>query len=234
MKRILMLAGLPVLFLTGCWTVRKPVDPEIPVVQLPKGREVRVQLAGFDAQVTKYVPAYGYSTVTTFGGGPHPYCSRSGYYDSGLRTSMVSTTEFVPQLEATPAYWNRATDILEHAGCILQTKDPQYKVEVRFEGPFDEPGDTWAAVGWALCTLLTADYGAQDWTAKLKVYDVKTGRLLHEKDHRQRYETIVWGPIPLFSLGSERTSGPVMQDWCLSMLTETTAADALTFLSSVK
>jgi len=230
MKERLFAFGLLAGLLAGCWTVRDPVSPDVPAVCLPKGRDVRVQLEGFEAQVTRYVPAYGYATVTTFGGpyyyGPHR-C-----YDPGFGASTVSTTEFLPQTEATAVYRNRATDSFEHAGCILRAKDPRYRVEVRFEGPYDEAGDGWAMFGWAVCTLFTADYGAQDWTAKLRIHDLKTGKLVHEKDHMQRYETIVWGPIPFFSaLGSNRTSNAVMQDWCLTVLTDVTVADALTFLS---
>jgi len=234
MKKNKTVLVLSLSLLAGCWTVREPVAPDVRAERLPKDREVRVQLAGFDAQVTRYVPAYAYSTVTTFGS---PACCGPyrQYYDAGIGTSMVSTTGFLPQAEATATYRNRATDILERAGCILQTKDPQYRVEVRFEGPFDEPGDTWAMFGWSVCTLLTADYGAQDWTAKLKIHDMKTGKLVYEKDHTQRYEAVVWGPIPFFSpLGSDRTSTPVMQDWCLTMLTDVAVADALAFFAAAK
>jgi len=231
-KRLLALGFLTGL-LAGCWTVRNPVAPDMQPVHLPQGKEVRVELVGFDAQVTKYVPAYGYATVTTFGGpyyyGPHRYC------DPGFGTMMVSSTEYLPQTEATAIYRNRATDALEHAGCILRAKEPQYRMEVRFEGPSDESGDGWAAFGWAVCTLLTADHGAQDWTAKLRIHDVKTGKLVYEKDHMQRYEAVVWGPIPIFSpLGSDRTSDSVMQDWCLTVLTDVVVADALSFLASTR
>jgi len=234
MKTNLILCGLLPCLFVGCWTVRQPVAPDVPSVHLPTGKTIHVELAGFDAHVTTYVPAYAYSTVTTFGGGP--YCGPCRRYgDAGMGTAMVSTTEYLPQTASTPAYRNRATDLFEHAGCILKAKSPQYRVEVRFEGPFDESGDGWATFGWAACTLLTADYGAQDWTAKLKIHDLKTGKLVYEKDLRQRYEAIVWGPIPIFSpLGSDRTSGPVMQDWCLTMLTEVAVADALQFLSTAK
>jgi len=230
MKANTILLCLSFGFFAGCWTVREPVSPEVQVGHLPVGKEVRVQLSGFDALVTTYVPAYGYATVTTFGGGPY-----RRHYCGGMGTSMVSTTSFLPQTESTATYRNRATDLLEHAGCIVQTTAPLYRVEVRFEGPRDEQGDGWAMFGWTVCTLLTADYGAQNWTAKLKIHDVKTGKLVHEKDFAQRYEAIVWGPIPFFSpLGSDRTSNHVMQDWCLSALTDMTVADALAFLSSAK
>jgi len=233
MKKRQLALGLLLGLFAGCWIVRNPVAPEVPAVHMPKDREVRVELAGFDARVTKYVPAYGYATVTTFGGpyyyGGHRYC------DPGFGTAMVSSTEYLPQTEATAVYRNRATDSLEHAGCILRSKSPQYRVEVRFEGPYDESGDGWATFGWAVCTLFTADYGAQDWTAKLRIHDLKTGKLVYEKDHVQRYEAIVWGPIPFFStLGSDRTSNSVMQDWCLTVLTDVVVADALSFLTSTR
>lgn len=233
MKKWLLAFGLFIGVFSGCWTVRHPVTPDVQAVRLPKGKELRVQIAGFDVQVTKYIPAYGYATVTTFGG-PY-YCGSGRYCAPGLETAMVSSTEYLPQREVTALYRNRATDALERAGCILRSTNPQYRMEVRFEGPTSEKGDGWAAFGWAVCTLLTADYGAQDWTAKLKIHDVKTGKLVYEKDHLQRYETIVWGPIPLFSpLSSDRTSEPVMQDWCLTVLTDVAVADALSFFSTIR
>ena len=224
-KRFL-LAGCAVA-LAGCWTVREPQAPVVSMAKVPG--DMRVQLAGFDATVTSYVPSYGYATVTGYG------ASRSGWY--GRRhgyfgTTTVSTTSYVPKTESVSDYRNRATDAFEHAGCILQTTDPQYRVEVRFEGPYDESGDMWAGAGWMLCTLFTADYGAQNWRAKLKVHDVKTGRLVCERDFEQRYEAVVWGPIPFFSpLGSSATNFSVMKDWCLTVLTDVAVAEALDFLA---
>ena len=219
---VLILSGA----LVGCWTVREPVAPDVAAVRLPEGKALRVQVAGFDSTVTSYVPTYGYATVTDFG--PHYYGRRRHYWG----TTTMSTTEFVPKTESTSYFRNRATDALEHAGCILQTTDPQFRVEVRFEGPFDEPDDGWAEAGWMLCTLFTADFGAQNWAAKLKIHDVKTGKLVYEKDFEQRYEAVVWGPIPFFSpLGSNATSSNTMQRWCLTALTDVAVADALGILS---
>jgi len=218
----------------GCWTVREPVAPDVQVKHLPAGKEIRVQLAGFDALVTTYVSVFGYATISRMED-PRPCGYAWQHCNSGFGTTTVSTTEFVPKTVSTAVYRDKATDLLEHAGCVLQTADPQYRVEVRFDGPTDEPGDSWAMAGWSIFTLLTADYGAQDWTAKLKIHDVKTGKLVYEKDRLQRYEAVVWGPIPFFSpLGSDRTSNPVMQDWCLDKLTEVTVADALEFLAAAK
>ena len=159
------------LCLSGCWSFREADHPEVVIAALPSGKDVHVQLAGFDATVTTYDTAYGYGTMTGFGGGPY-YGRRGRYYGGGYGMATYQTTEFIPHREATSVYRNRAADALERAGCILQTKDPQYRVEVRFEGPYSESGDGWATVGWMICTIFTADYGAADWSAKLKIHDI--------------------------------------------------------------
>ena len=221
--------SIVVLCFAGCWTVREMEHPAVEVARLPSGKDVRVQIAGFDATVTTYDTAYGYGSATTFG---YPCYGRHGRYYGGIATTTYQTTEFIPRTEATSAYRNRATDALERAGCILQTKDPQYRVEVRFEGPFSESGDGWATVGWIICTIFTADYGAANWSAKLKIHDMKTGKLIHERDFTERDEAVVWGPIPIFSPAcSSRNSASVMTDICLTALTDRAVAEAVAFLS---
>ena len=215
--------------LVGCWTVRETDHPAVAVARMPEGRDVRVQVAGFDMTETTYETAYGYTTVSTFGG---PYYGRHGRYYGGYGTTTYRTTEFIPHTEATSAYRDRATDALERSGCILQTKDPQYRVEVRFEGPFAESGDCWATAGWMICTIFTADFGAQVWFAKLKIHDLKTGKMIFEKNFVERDEAVVWGPIPIFSPAcSSRTSPVVMKENCLVALTDRAVAEAVAFLS---
>ena len=220
------------LCISGCWAFREAAHPAIEVAKLPEGKDVRVQLAGFDATVTTYDAAYGYGTMTGFGGGPY-YGRRGRYYHGGgMGMATYSTTEFIPHTEATSAYRNRATDAFERAGCIVQTKDPQYRVEVRFEGPFNSSGDYWTATGYLIFTILTADFWGQDWSAKLKIHDMKTGKLIHEKDFMERDEAVVWGPIPIFSPAcNSRNSASVLKDNCLTALTDRAIAEAVTFLS---
>ena len=218
----------------GCWTVRETERPAIAMTSVPTDANVRVQVAGFDATKLSYLPTYGYTTITDFGG---PYCyGRHGrYYGGGLRTTTVSTTSFVPQVEPTAVFRDRATDALERSGCLVQTAEPQYRVEVRFDGPFSADGDGWATAGWMLCTLFTANYEAQTWTAKLKIHDLKTGKLLLERDYSQHYEIVVWGPIPIFSPGcSDQTSSGRIMSWCLETLTDTAVAEALDFLAKIR
>ena len=216
---------------SGCFTVREPEYPQIAVPSIPAGKDMRVQIEGFDATITTYVPVYGYTTVTGYSG---PCYGRHGHRHCGLTTTTVSTTDFVPQTSATSVFRVRAADALERAGCILQTTDPMYRIEVRFDGPFTEDGDGWATAGWMLLSIFTADYGAQNWSARLKVYDVKSGRLVHTSDFMQRYEAVVWGPIPIFSPGcSDKTSYNVMKSWCLTALTDLAVADAMKYISGV-
>ena len=215
--------------LSGCWTVRETPPPQAIVAKVPEGKNLTVQIAGFDAMVTTYEAAYGYTTVSGFG--PY-YDYRGRYRGSAYGTTTYSTTEYIPHTESTPVYRDRATDALERAGCIVQAKDPQYRIEVRFDGPFTESGDCWATAGWLICTIFTADFGAQDWTAKLKIHDLLSGKLIHEKDLMVRDEAVVWGPIPIFSPAcSERTSGSVLTDNCLRSLTDLAVAEAVSFLA---
>ena len=143
------------------------------------------------------------------------------------------TETYVPQTRATSAYIDRATEILELNGFNPKTDKPEYRIEVKFGGPFVSDGDRAAEAAWTIFSLLTADYGVHTWTAKLKIYDVATGKLLMHYDYSERYSALVWGPIPLFSpAGSDKTSTNSMQNWCLTALTDRAMADATAFLSA--
>ena len=217
------------LVLSGCWTVSEAEHPAVPMTALPAGKELHVQVAGFDATFTSYDTAYSYSTATGWSG---PWYGRRGWYGGGLHSTTYSTTSFSPRPERTSVFRDRAADALERAGCILKTKDPQYQIDVRFVGPYSEDGDGWATFGWVVCTLFTADYGAANWNAKLRIHDLKSGKLVYAKDFVERDEAVVWGPIPFFSpSGSDRTSGSVMKSICLTALTDKAVAEALSFLA---
>ena len=225
----LMLECLVVCGLCGCWTVRETPSPEHAAKALQKGRELRVQLAGFDATVTSYLPVYGYTTVS---GWSDPWYGGHRRRWGGYYTTTVSTTEFIPQTAKTSAFLDRATDAFERCGCILQATDPQYRIEVRFEGPYGEDGDVWAKFGWMLCTIFTANFDAQNWTARLKIHDLRTGKLVCARDFSQRYEAVVWGLIPVFSPGcAEQTSEAHMQNWCLTVLTDRAVAETMDYLN---
>ena len=220
MRRILLSAALAAC--AGCFTVH---ETEYPVMQMSSAgeREIGVSIAGFEANVTTYVPVYGYETYHHYG------YRRGGYWG----TSTVSTATYLPQTRATAAFLDRATEILETHGFNLRTEKPTYRVEVRFDGPFESDVDDAVSVAWTLLSAFTADYGVQTWMAKLKIYDMATGRLLMHRDYSERYQTVVWGPIPVLSPAcSDRTSNNAMQSWCLTALTDRSMADATAFLAS--
>ena len=227
------LAVLVTAFASGCWTIRETDHPVIEVAALPAGREPHVQVAGFEATVTSYDVAYGYATVTGCSGPWH--CGRHGCRGGGFTTATCTTATYMPQVRSTTAYRDRAADALERAGCILQTTKPEYRVEVRFDGPRSESSDAWATLGWMVCTLFTADYAGRTWWAQLRVHDLKTGRLVLSRDLSRRDEAVVWGPIPFFSPGaSERTTEEVQKVHCLTALTDAAVAEAVNFLAGAK
>lgn len=210
----------------GCFTLHESEYPEVQMT--PAGEKaVAVQLSGFEAFVTTYVPIYGYETVYRRGGGyRHP-----GYW----WPTTIATETYVPQTSRTTGFVDRATELLESGGFNVRAEKPDYRIEVKFAGPFVTDGDRAVSAAWTILSLLSADYGVQTWTAKLKIYEVGSGRLLFRHDYMQRYQSVVWGPIPLFSAGgSDKTSPSVMQNWCLTALTDQAMADASAFLVSRK
>jgi hypothetical protein len=225
MKKTIM--ALSMLAFAGCFTI---FESEYPAVEMASAgnADVKVQLSGFEAAVTTYEVLYGYETSYRY---HHYYGYRRNYGYWGPSTVMTET--YVPQTRATSAYIDRATEILELNGFNAKTDKPEYRVEVKFDGPFVSDGERAAEAAWTIFSLLTADYGVHTWTAKLKIYDVATGKLLMHYDYSERYSALVWGPIPLFSpAGSEKTSANSMQRWCLMALTDRAMAYATAFLAA--
>ena len=224
MKKTIM--ALSMLAFAGCFTI---FESEYPAVEMASAgnADVKVQLSGFEAAITTYEVVYGYETAYRYHYG---YRRHYGYWGP----STVMTETYVPQTRATSAFIDRATEILELNGFNTKTTDkPEYRIEVKFGGPFVSDGDRAAEAAWTIFSLLTADYGVHTWTAKLKIYDVATGKLLMHYDYSERYSALVWGPIPLFSpAGSDKTSTNSMQNWCLTALTDRAMADATAFLSA--
>ena len=224
MKKTIM--TLSMLAFAGCFTI---IESDYPAVEMSDAgnADIKVQLSGFEAAITTYEDVYGYETASRYHYG---YRRHHGYWGP----STVMTETYVPQTRATSAFIDRATEILELNGFNTKTDKPEYRVEVKFDGPFVSDGERAAEAAWTIFSLLTADYGVNTWTAKLKVYEVATGKLLMHYDYSERYSALVWGPIPLFSpAGSDKTSVSSMQRWCLMALTDRAMADATAFLSSV-
>ena len=214
---------------TGCFTVSHTDYPQVQMSRAPADRRVSVALSGFEATLTSYVPVYGYSTAWRCSPG---YYRHGRYHGGWLYPAPYSTTTYLPQTSETTAFVERAQDALEESGFASDQTNVDYRVEVKFSGPVVTDGDRTAQVLWWLCSALSADYGTQTWSAKLKIYD-REGRLVFAHDYTEKYGAAVWGPVPIFSpAGSDQTDYNPMQCWCLNALTDRAMADATAFLSA--
>jgi len=211
----------------GCWTFDETAFPEVAVTRVAgSSTNITLTVAGFEAVLTEYEAIHGYSTVFVPGYYGHRYFEPAHY-------EVVPTVSLVPQKRSTDMFLRRAQDDLEKAGFVIGAGITDMTVDVRFEGPLPSPSDGWKSLGWNVCTLFFCDYGSARWTAKLRIRDSKTGRLLFHHDYLQEFETHVFGLIPLFSISSsESTSAAHMQTWCLAALTDRAIADATAFLST--
>lgn len=229
-KTVLLSSVGAVLLLAGCFTVHHSEYPDVQMSNLPEGKKMTVQLTGFEASLTTYVPVYGYETVYHYNRG---YYHHGRYYGGYCGPETYATTTYLPQTNPTTAFIERAQEALEGAGFIVNATGATYRVEVKFSGPVVTDGDRTAEALWVILSGLSADYGAQTWSAKLKVYDVATGALVMHSDYAQKYSAAVWGPLPILSpAGSDQTDYNTMQCWSLTALTDRTMADATAFLAA--
>ena len=114
---------------------------------------------------------------------------------------------------------------------MLRAAPAAYTIDVTFAGPFVSSSETAAEWAWMLCSVLTTEYSVQTWTAKLKIYDNQTGRVIFHEDYRQTYEDLVFSPLFFVGLaGYTENTYSYMQNWCLTALTDRSMAAATAFL----
>ncbi len=225
MKRT-AIAAVAAATLTGCFTLKETPYPSTEMTALAEGKAVSVQLRGFKAIVTEYMSVYGYDTVWVEGPPYGRYGWAPGYYHA------VPFTAYVPRVSESDVFMQRAKTLAESAGFVTMAQQPDYIVEVSFGGPYVTDGERCVSAMWSLLSVLSADYSVQTWTAKLNIYDNKTGKLAFHHDYSQRYEVTVWGPLPILSpAGSSKGTFGAMQSWCLNALTDRTMADVASFLA---
>ncbi|MGN0846272.1 MAG: hypothetical protein ACI4RA_02670 [Kiritimatiellia bacterium] len=233
MKRFTFALILPACLLGGCFTLKQTEMPQVQMSRAPAGRDVKVGVAGFAATIMEYIPVYGYQTVYVDHG--PSYGRRGRRYWGGGHYETVTSETLVPQAHASEAFILRAQTLLEDAGYLVRAPQPDYTVEVTFGGPFVRDDERAVEFAWMFCSLFSAEYATQTWTAKLRIYDVKTGRVLHTGDYAQKYEDCVWSPLFFIGLaGYTENSFNFMQSWCLTALTDRTIADATAFLSQTR
>ncbi|MGN0852674.1 MAG: hypothetical protein ACI4Q3_04775 [Kiritimatiellia bacterium] len=222
---------LPLALLAGCFTLHRLDAPSVQMTQAPEGRDVKVAVSGFAAMLTQYVPVYSHGTAYVDSA---PACYRHGrrWGWGGGYYQTVTTETLVPQTLPNEAFLRRAKAHLEENGFLLRAADPAFTVDVAFDGPFVSSSEHAVEWAWMLLSVLSAEYSVQTWTAKLKVYDNKTGRVVFHRDYSQRFEDVVWSPLFFVGLaGYEENSFNFMQNWCLTALTDRALADATAFMA---
>ena len=231
MKKVFLLA--PALLLAGCFTIRQTEMPETQMTRAPEGRDIKVAVSGFAAMLTEYIPVYGYETVYVNHGWHGRRGRHGGWYGGHFETATTET--LIPQTRANEAFRLRAQATLEESGFLLRATPTDYTVDVTFAGPFVSSSETAAEWAWMLCSVLTTEYSVQTWTAKLKIYDNKSGRVLFHEDYRQTYEDLVFSPLFFVGLsGYTENTYSYMQNWCLTALTDRAMAAATAFLAQRK
>ena len=213
------------LALAGCFTVSETQYPETALSAFTGERSVAV--TGFEATIVQYVTVYGEDVVYVPG-----YYGRHRHYHPGYyRTVQTSTA--VPQARQTDTFLEQAKDRLEESGFNLKASPADYVVDVKFSGP--QASSAGIRALWWLLSAFTCDNAKQTWTAKLKIRDNRTGKLVFSRVYSQEYEATCFSPIPLFGPAFHEETGPVyMQCWCLHALTDRATADASAFLGGIK
>jgi len=226
MKQLLALAA-GLMLLAGCFTVSETPFPTITFrSDAAVATNTSVSVQGFATTLTEYTMVDGYQTVF-YDCGPWPYGN------GGMATAH--TTTIVPHTHPSDAFLDQAKNRLEDLGFNIMARTPDYVVEARFSGPYRDSGDTSATAAWLILSLLTCDHGAQTWSARLKIHDNRTGRLVFSREYSQKHEVTGFSPIPLFGISYyDRTDAKYMQCWCLSALTERMMADTAEFLTGRK
>lgn len=227
LNKLMPIISLTALLFAGCWTFNETPFPEVQLAAAAGSAVTNtLSVSGFEALLTEYEAVNGFQTVYVPGHyGRRHY--RPGYFEA------VPVTTYVAQQRTTDMFLRRAQDDLEKAGFTLAVTNPDVLVDVAFTGPMRETNDAAVALAWELFSAFLCDYGAVSWSAKLRIRDARSGRLIFHHDYVQRYETNVFGLIPLFSISScPETTASHMQTWCLAALTDRAVADAAAFLTS--
>lgn len=228
---LLCLPALALALLSGCFTLHRTETEPVSMTRAPEGCDVKVAVTGFAATLTEYVPVYTHTTGYVDRG---PWRGRRGrWYDAGGRFETVTTETLLPKIGPTDAFLRQAQSLLEENGFLVKAPESKFTVDVAFDGPFATSGQKTAEWAWMLCSVLSAEYSVQNWTAKLKVYDNKTGRMLFSRDYAEKFEDVVWSPLFFVGLaGYDENTYGFMQNRCLSALTGRAMADATAFLAA--
>ena len=194
MKEIrLMFACACACALCGCFTWHETAPVQVQMSPAPKGKAVTVSLSGFAATIVDYIPVYGHQMYYVDGGPVWGRHGRRGWYPGHYETATTET--LIPKFEKTEVFRMRARNLFEDNGFLLRAAPSDYTVDVTFEGPFISDDERSLEYVWMFCSILSAEYAVQNWTAKLRIYDNKTGRVAFTRDYSQKYDNVAWSPL---------------------------------------
>ena len=207
------------LVLSGCWTVSETEYPDVEVAKLPAGKAASVSFSGFEVDLQKFVPVEGHEQMKT---------NADDRVDGPCVKESNSTNQFyMTRNTATRKLVDRASIGMERKGFEIKTHNPNYVVDMKYEGPFDRDYDALKWLGLSICTIFTADKNVETWAGHLKVYDRATKKPIFEKSYTNEYSIAVWGPIPIASPACHsRITCTACSTAALTMLTDEAIADA--------
>jgi len=190
---------------------------------VPDGKGVRVKLSNFRTGVYDYCTVEGHESMTP------------GETDTLLvGQDRVTQTDisWMMQYSAAGRLVSRSVAELKRKGFVIDTRKPQYVIEVKFKGPTFPEYDVWRQLCYAVCTLFTAENMVVTWTSELQIRDGATNEVLLTKDYEQTYDVVVWGPIPVASPACcKKISYDGANSWALTALTDQVISDATAFIA---
>ena len=221
-NNFLFVASVSIL-LSGCWTVSETEYPDVEVARLPAGKTMSVSFSGFEVELQKYVPIEGHEEMKTNKGdrvdGP---C---------VKDSSATNVFYVTRNTVSRKLIDRASVGMERKGFDIKTMNPDYVIDMKYEGPFDRDYDAIKWLGLSICTLFTADKNVETWTGHLQVFDRASKKAVFEKHYTNEYSVAVWGPIPVASPACHpKITCTACSSATLTAMTDEAIADASKFL----
>ena len=212
------------ILLSGCWTVSETEYPDVEVARLPAGKTASVSFSGFEVELQKYVPIEGHEEMKT---------NKDDRVDGPcVKDNSATNVFYATRNTASRKLIDRASVGMERKGFDIKTMNPDYVIDMKYEGPFDRDYDAFKWLGLSICTIFTADKNMETWTGRLRVFDRASKKMVFEKSYTNEYAVAVWGPIPVASPACHpKITCTACSSAALTAMTDEAIADASKFLA---
>ena len=212
------------ILLSGCWTVSETEYPDVEVARLPAGKTASVSFSGFEVELQKYVPIEGHEEMKT---------NKDDRVDGPcVKDNSATNVFYATRNTASRKLIDRASVGMERKGFDIKTMNPDYVIDMKYEGPFDRDYDAFKWLGLSICTIFTADKNVETWTGRLRVFDHASKKAIFEKHYTNEYSVAVWGPIPIASPACHpKITCTACSSAALTAMTDEAIADASKFLA---